>query len=404
MSGRSTGAVNERLARLAPPRVGPFREGAFRSPLHGPRTAAWLGVAAGICFIVCFATGLVSHAVQHPPAWFAWPARPAWLYRVNQGIHVTTGIAAIPLVLAKLWTVCHRLWTWPPLRSLPHLFERLSLVLLVGGSLFMLFSGVASIARWYPWGFSFPPVHYGVAWITVGALVMHVGAKIGATRLALSRRSPDLGPEADEREAAWGGLSRRGFLGAVAAAAGTLVVTTIGQTLRPLAPLAVLAPRDPRVGPQGVPVNKTAGKAGVVEAASDPGYRLVVDGDVTTPLSLSIDDLSALPQRTAALPIACVDGWSAVAEWTGVSLGDLMEGAGAPEGASAIVGSLQHETAPYSSAEVSSQHLADPDTLLALRLNGEPLHMDHGFPVRLIGPNRPGVMQTKWVSRVEVTA
>ena len=46
---------------------------------------------------------------------------------------------------------------------------------------------------------------------------------------------------------------------------------------------------------------------------------------------------------------------------------------------------------------------ADADTLLALRLNGEPLHLDHGFPVRLIGPNRPGVMQTKWVGRLVVS-
>jgi len=41
--------------------------------------------------------------------------------------------------------------------------------------------------------------------------------------------------------------------------------------------------------------------------------------------------------------------------------------------------------------------------MLALELNGAPLHIDHGFPVRLIGPNRPGVQQTKWVTSVVVT-
>jgi DMSO/TMAO reductase YedYZ molybdopterin-dependent catalytic subunit len=51
---------------------------------------------------------------------------------------------------------------------------------------------------------------------------------------------------------------------------------------------------------------------------------------------------------------------------------------------------------------VTPAQLADPDTLLALELNGEPLDLDHGFPVRLIGPNRPGVQQTKWVGRVVV--
>ena len=53
----------------------------------------------------------------------------------------------------------------------------------------------------------------------------------------------------------------------------------------------------------------------------------------------------------------------------------------------------------YSSAEVNHLQLADPDTLLALEVDGEPLSLDHGFPLRLIGPNRPGVLQTKWVTR-----
>jgi DMSO/TMAO reductase YedYZ molybdopterin-dependent catalytic subunit len=45
---------------------------------------------------------------------------------------------------------------------------------------------------------------------------------------------------------------------------------------------------------------------------------------------------------------------------------------------------------------------ADPDTLLALEVNGSPLHIQHGYPVRLIGPNRPGVQQTKWVGKVVI--
>ena len=51
----------------------------------------------------------------------------------------------------------------------------------------------------------------------------------------------------------------------------------------------------------------------------------------------------------------------------------------------------------YAASIVDASHAADPLTLLALRLNGEPLHLDHGYPCRLIAPNRPGAMQTKWV-------
>jgi DMSO/TMAO reductase YedYZ molybdopterin-dependent catalytic subunit len=57
----------------------------------------------------------------------------------------------------------------------------------------------------------------------------------------------------------------------------------------------------------------------------------------------------------------------------------------------------------YRAAEVAGAQLDDPDTLLALDLDGEPLALDHCYPVRLIGPNRPGVLQTKWVARVVVS-
>ncbi|HZD80066.1 MAG TPA: molybdopterin-binding protein, partial [Actinomycetota bacterium] len=77
--------------RLTPPRVGPFRAGAFRSRLHSERNAAWLGIALGVAFTTCFLTGLLSHLIQHPPSWFLWPTRPAGTYRVTQGIHIVTG-------------------------------------------------------------------------------------------------------------------------------------------------------------------------------------------------------------------------------------------------------------------------------------------------------------------------
>jgi DMSO/TMAO reductase YedYZ molybdopterin-dependent catalytic subunit len=66
-------------------------------------------------------------------------------------------------------------------------------------------------------------------------------------------------------------------------------------------------------------------------------------------------------------------------------------------------GSSRCSLRSYRAADVSATHANDRDTLLALRLNGEELHLDHGYPVRLIGPNRPGVLQTKWVARLVVT-
>jgi DMSO/TMAO reductase YedYZ molybdopterin-dependent catalytic subunit len=398
--------LDERLRGVAPPRIGPFREGAYRSRLHDERVAAWLGIALGVAFSVCFLTGLTSHLIQDPPGWFSWPSRPAWLYRVSQGLHVATGIAAIPLLLAKLWVVAPRLWTFPPFRSVGHLAERIALVPLVGGALFQLFTGLGSITRFKPYGFSFRPSHYAGAWIVIGALVIHVGAKLHVAAKALTRPAPAApdrvlgGHDAPHRGS---GLSRRGFLGAAFAATAAVTAATVGQTLRPLRAVSVLAPRDPAVGPQGVPVNRTARSAGVEEAATSPDYRLTVEGNVRTPLSLTMEQLRAMPQRETVLPITCVDGWSATATWRGVRVRDLLEASGAAFPVAVEVVSLQRPGTAYATSRLDGGYVDDPDTLLAVELNGEPLALDHGFPVRLIAPNRPGVMQTKWVGGLVVT-
>jgi DMSO/TMAO reductase YedYZ molybdopterin-dependent catalytic subunit len=81
-----------------------------------------------------------------------------------------------------------------------------------------------------------------------------------------------------------------------------------------------------------------------------------------------------------------------------VRVSDLLDRAGADRGAEVIVHSLQSGR----SSRLNPAHARDKDTLIALLVNDEPLHVDHGYPCRLIGPNRPGTMQTKWVARLEV--
>jgi DMSO/TMAO reductase YedYZ molybdopterin-dependent catalytic subunit len=234
-----------------------------------------------------------------------------------------------------------------------------------------------------------------VAWITIGALAVHVGAKAAAARDAV-RRHPLAGGAACPPAG-----DRRAFLGGVAATSVGLVVATAGGTVAALSPVSVLAQRRPGVGPQGVPVNKSAAAARVTDLARDPAYRLVVEGAVDRRLELSLDDLRSLPQREAELPIACVEGWSVSAGWRGVPVHDLLARAGAAAGAEATVESLQ-PSGRYRTAYINGDQAADRDTLLAVELDGQPLHIDHGFPVRLIGPNRPGVLQTKWVSKLVV--
>jgi DMSO/TMAO reductase YedYZ molybdopterin-dependent catalytic subunit len=375
-----------------PPPAPPFRDGAFTSSLHDERVAAVLGVALGVTFTLCFATGLLSHWAQLAQPAVGWPVRPRDLYRWTQGIHVVSGVVSVPLLLAKLFAVYPRLWTWPPLRGAAHAVERAMLVPLVGGALLLLVSGLQNVFYWYPTPFAFTVTHYWTAWVTVGALVVHVGAKLAVAGAALRRPEPAADP---------GAAGRRQFLATVAVAAGVAGAGFLAQAVSPLRALALLAPRRSDAGPQRLPVNKSASGAGVVELASSPGYRLEVTGAVARPLRLSLVELRARATREADLPIACVEGWSVGARWRGVPVRALLAEAGARRFSSVLVASVQPH-GPYRGSRLTPAQALHPDTLLAVELNGEPLDLDHGFPVRLVAPNRPGVSQTKWVASVRV--
>ncbi|TDV45373.1 molybdopterin-dependent oxidoreductase [Actinophytocola oryzae] len=380
-------AEGSRLARLID-RVQP-REEDFRGPAHHEKVTARLGVWLGVAFLLCFATGLLSHAIQKPPGWFVWPAAPVNLYRVTQGVHVISGIAAIPLLLAKLWSVYPKLFSRPLIRSLPHALERLSILVLSGAAFFELATGLFNVAQNYLWGFYFPAAHYAVAWLAAGSILLHVAVKLPVIRRALGRLTED---EPDRR-----GLSRRAFLRTTYLATGVAVVATAGATVPLLREVSPLSWRSDR-GPAGLPVNRTAGAARVTELAMSPDWRLeIVHGTRTTALSLA--ELEALPQTTAELPIACVEGWSQSASWTGVPVVDLLRLAGAGPDHEVRFTSLEQKGA-YRTSTLPTTHTRG--TLLALRLNGERLALDHGFPCRVIAPSRPGVLQTKWVHRLEV--
>ncbi|MFD7919255.1 molybdopterin-dependent oxidoreductase [Streptomyces sp. NPDC059740] len=365
------------------------------SPLHDARTATVVGRLLGPALAVCLVTGVVSHYLKHPPGPLldVLPTRPVWGYRLSQGLHVASGTAAVPLLLAKLWVVYPRLFTWPPVRSLLHALERLSVALLVASAVFEVFSGLLNTAQWYPWPFSFVPVHFAVAWLLAGAVLLHLAVKAPVVAAHWRRHRAGAAPaDPDARD-------RRSFLAGLGAAAAAVTVTTVGQSLTPLAPLDLLAPRHPGHGEQQLPVNRTAEAAGT--AALDAGsWHLTVSGP--RPCRLSLDQLRAMPQHEVELPIACVEGWSKSARWTGVRVADLLDRVAAPPGSRVRVTSLQTH-GPYRVSELPPTHARDPLTLLALTLNGQPLSPDHGFPARIIAPNRPGVLQTKWVGLLEVS-
>lgn len=377
----------------------------YPSPLHSERLTARVGIWLGIAFAVCFVTGLTSHLIQHPPAWFGWPTRPVWLYRINQGLHVTSGVTAIPLLLVKLWTVSPRFWTWPPITGVVHALERLSILVLVGASMFELISGLLNVAEWYPWKFFFPPVHYAIAWVAIGSIAVHVAVKLPVIRRALVRseqraESGDQEPTPSAQisgPALAGPLSRRGLLGAALGSAAVVTIATVGDKIPALRTVSVLAQRNGS-GPQGLPVNRTAAAAGMTSALTGPAWALVLRGPAGQ-RSVDLAGLRGMPQVTATLPISCVEGWSQSAVWSGVRLRDLLALVGGDQRHGARMVSL--ENGLYGQSIVTAELAADDLTLIALDLHGEPLAPDHGYPARLIAPNRPGALQTKWLHGIE---
>jgi DMSO/TMAO reductase YedYZ molybdopterin-dependent catalytic subunit len=419
------------------PAVGPFREDFWRSPLRGPWLASVLSSALLPLIGICAVTGFVSHWAYQPHlggnAIFGgsapgngfdlygldWPTSPSWLYAATQGLHVITGLAAIPILLAKLWAVIPKLFENPPFLSAAHALERLSLVLLVGGSLFVLSTGVINIQVWYPFGFSFVPAHYYGAIVMLAALCLHVGLKLPVMTAAFRQRGvtrplrEDLGHTGPERglpgvvtsapvAPAAPTVTRRALLGGVGAASAGLAVMTAGQVVGgPVAELAVLAPRGRGrgAGPNEFPINKTFAVANIPREKVGPDWRLLLQVGDEHRRQVTRDELLTMDQVTAELPIACVEGWSTTQTWTGVRLADLARLAGVPDPRGVEVRSMQPRGA-LRSVTLNEGQVRHKEAMLALEVNGADLSLDHGYPARVIVPALPGVHCTKWVGKL----
>ena len=416
---------------------GPARRSFWRSPVRGPWLTSVFGLLLLASIPVMFVTGLLSYAAYNPDlspvndetpgkGWlgfylFSWPTHPVWLYRLNQGVHVTLGLVLVPILLFKLWSVLPKLFEWPPLRSPAHALERLSLFLLVGGAVFEFATGILNIQTYYKFPGSFYTLHFYGAWVFIAGFVVHVPLKLptmiralrsrsfwGELRTNLAQTRPEpaeagyLVSTAPDRPT----ISRRGVLAFAGAGSALIALLSVGQSLGgPLRWTALLAPHGQDVsGPDGdFQINNTAASAGVSAAQTGPSWRLTLiseDQPGPTRTKLSRAHLLGLEQHTASLPIACVEGWSTDNQtWTGIRLSDLARMAGVPRPSSVLVQSLQHGGG-FSEAVLSAGQIMDPDSLLALRVNGADLTLDHGYPARVIVPASPGVHCTKWVTHM----
>ncbi|MET0805764.1 MAG: molybdopterin-dependent oxidoreductase [Lacisediminihabitans sp.] len=421
---------------------------ALASPSRNPRMAVVIGRLLGAAFLLCFGTGLYSHFLQDPLPWMVFAPRPFWLYQITQGIHITAGIACFPLLLAKLYVVFPDLFTYPPITNFAGFLERASIAIFVSSSLVQIVIGLFDTFQWYPFPFNFRQVHFALSFVIIGSLAIHIAVKLpkisrywthadsfdaegnltldeadvapsDATVAAeLAQHPTPLGPivyRADRltgRLFAWidsapvrnsprdARVSRRGFVATVGIAVAALVGLTAGQSFAIFGGSNVFAPRKMGIGPNRLPINRTARAAQVTDDMVGPAWTLTVQrGDAIS--TFTREQLLALPQHEVQLPIACVEGWSQLATWTGVRLRDLTATVGRRAGEDLRLTSLEVKGG-YRVTEMGHEYIEDDLTLVALELNGATLAMDHGYPARMIAPGRPGVLQTKWLSTLEV--
>jgi hypothetical protein len=400
----------------------------WRSPIRGPWLTSFLGTLLVPAITVIALTGFIDHWAQWGndavgpggdiPALFHFPSSwPSWSYAVTQGTHVTLGMIVFPLVLAKLWSVMPKLFQRPVVKSAAGALERISILGLVASVLVEFVTGMFMMEDWTPANFDFPTVHYYGAWLFGTLFVLHACIKLPAVRRAYRERGvlkplmqsvgqtkpepPEDGGLAPINPAA-PTISRRGLLAMVGGASLTILGVQAGESIGgPFRRLALLAPRG-RVfgtGPNDFPVTHTAAYAEITAAMTGDDWRLTVVGART--ISFTRQQLLAMNQSTRTLPITCTDGWSTTQRWTGVRLDALARLVDAPDGAVLRPVSLQPGLGPDALSPSLYNHQR---SLLALRVNGVDISLDHGYPARVILPNVPGNLNTKWVTELRFEA
>ncbi len=399
----------------------------WRSPLRGPWLTSFLGTLLVPTVIVMALTGFISHWAYHPellgnatinpaediPVFLQFPASwPSWDFAVNQGIHVTLGFMMVPIVLAKLWSVIPKLFQRPIARSAAAALERVTLVLLVTSVLVEMASGILAVDYDGP-PFNLFLVHYYGAWIFGTVFVLHACVKLPTVRKSYRTRGAlkplrdglaDTRPEPPDASGlvalhpAAPTVSRRGLLAMIGGASAAILALQIGDSVGgPLRRFALFAAggRVFGTGPNDFSVTTTAATAGVTRSVTGAAWRLTVAGERT--VSLSRDQLLAMAQSTHVITLTCTEGWSTTQRWTGVPLADLASLAHAPPGAILTAESLQEEAGSLHKASFTDAQFRDRRSLLALKVNGVDISLDHGYPARVILPGVPGKHNTKWV-------
>ena len=143
------------------------------------------------------------------------------------------------------------------------------------------------------------------------------------------------------------------------------------------------------------PENSIKGPQHVDRAA----YRLTVKGKVATPLSLTYDEVTAMPSYQKATTLNCVEGWSKTYLWQGVRIRDLLAKAGYKPSAKTVI----FTSADGYSTSLPLDYIVSRDILLAYKMNGAVMPPERGFPFQVVAEDRLGYKWAKWVTGIEVS-
>ena len=244
-----------------------------------PRRDTWLTSVLGVSLLVAVPviaiTGLLSNAAYDPRLGmnvlgqgrslgpldfylFSWPAHPSWLYALTQGLHVSLGLAAIPIVLVKLWSVLGRALAPAPRPTVAGALERLVAVVLAAAVLFEFATGVFELEYYAPFGVQLIAAHYYGAWVVIAMFVLHAAIKLPTARRALAlrrelmplRASVGSAPVAGRAAAAPGPtMSRRALLATATVGSLVMLVQGVAEAAGgPVRRLGILVPRGETAG------------------------------------------------------------------------------------------------------------------------------------------------------------
>ena len=125
-------------------------------------------------------------------------------------------------------------------------------------------------------------------------------------------------------------------------------------------------------------------------------YRLIIDGEVKFPMELNLEALKQIPPTSIIMQHVCVEGWAAIVQWGGFRLRDLATIVQPKDSARYVL--FQSADKYTESWDLASA--LHPQTLLADRMNGQPLPAENGAPLRLATPIKLGYKLSKWVTKI----